>query len=224
MLKSNRWNPTLNNSSLKLVYKFTLLGSSVSSTESDINTWLTKGWIAINRQSVIWKLHLTDKIKRSFFLAAVVSILLYWCTTWMLTKRMKKKQYWKSHGGSIPQSSSCTATYHPSRNLSKLDEPDMWDTAGEVGTNSLVMYSCGPLHINEQRQDDQQETTYCSSVSIRDVAMKTYRKRWIIGKVGERGSGISLLMARHEDGDMYKQDLTLNDPQLLIYHRYNSPT
>ena len=35
-----------------------------------------------------------------------------------------------------PQSSSCTATYHPSRKLSKLDEPDMRDTAGEVGTSS----------------------------------------------------------------------------------------
>ena len=35
-----------------------------------------------------------------------------------------------------PQSSSCTATYHPSRKLSKLDEPDMRDTAGEVETSS----------------------------------------------------------------------------------------
>ena len=35
-----------------------------------------------------------------------------------------------------PQSSSYTATYHPSRKLSKLDEPDMQDTAGEVGTSS----------------------------------------------------------------------------------------
>ena len=40
------------------------------------------------------------------------------------------------HEGSTPQSSSCTATYHPSRKLSKLDELDMCDTAGEVGTNS----------------------------------------------------------------------------------------
>ena len=30
-------------------------------------------------------------MKRSFFLAAVVSILLYRCTTWTLTKRMEKK-------------------------------------------------------------------------------------------------------------------------------------
>ena len=35
-----------------------------------------------------------------------------------------------------PQSSSCTATYHPSRKLSKLDEPDKQDTAGKVGTSS----------------------------------------------------------------------------------------
>ena len=33
----------------------------------------------------------TDKIKRSFFQPAVVSILLYGCTTWMLTKWLEKK-------------------------------------------------------------------------------------------------------------------------------------
>ena len=33
---------------------------------------------------------MTDKIKRSFFQAVVVSILLYGCTTWTLTKRMEK--------------------------------------------------------------------------------------------------------------------------------------
>ena len=37
------------------------------------------------------KSYLTDKIKRSFFQAAVVSILLYGCTTWTLTKWMEKK-------------------------------------------------------------------------------------------------------------------------------------
>ena len=38
--------------------------------------------------SIIWKSDLTDKTKRSFFQAAVVSILLYGCTTWTLTKRL----------------------------------------------------------------------------------------------------------------------------------------
>ena len=81
----------LNGSSLKLEDKFTFLGSSVSSTETDINTRLAKAWAAIDRLSVIWKSHLTDKMKRSFFQAAVVSIQRYGCTTWTLTKRMEKK-------------------------------------------------------------------------------------------------------------------------------------
>ena len=44
-----------------------------------------------NRLSIIWKSDLTDKMKRSFFQAAVTSILLYGCTTWTLTKRLEKK-------------------------------------------------------------------------------------------------------------------------------------
>ena len=41
---------TLNGCSLKLVDKFTYLGSSVSTTEKDINTWLAKVWTAVGRQ------------------------------------------------------------------------------------------------------------------------------------------------------------------------------
>ena len=82
---------TQNGSSLKLVNKFTSQGSSVSSTETDINMRLAKAWTTINRLSVIWKSDLTNKMKCSFFQAAVMSILLYQCTTWMLTKRMEKK-------------------------------------------------------------------------------------------------------------------------------------
>ena len=81
---------TLDGTPQKLVHKFTYLGSSVSSTEKDIDTRLTKAWAAIDRLSIIWKSDLTDKKKRSFFQAAVVSILLYGCTTWTLTKRLKK--------------------------------------------------------------------------------------------------------------------------------------
>ena len=46
---------------------------------------------AIDRLSIILKSDLTDKMKRNFLQAAVVSILLYGCTTWTLTKRLKKK-------------------------------------------------------------------------------------------------------------------------------------
>ena len=76
---------------ITLLDKFTYLGSNVSSTEIDIDTRLTKAWTAIDRLSIIWKLNLTDKIKRSFFQATVMSILLYGCTAWTLTKRLKKK-------------------------------------------------------------------------------------------------------------------------------------
>ena len=78
---------TLDGTCLKLVDKFTYLGSSVLSIEKR----LTKAWKAIDRLSIIWKSDLTDKMKRSFFQAVVVSILLYGCTTWTLTKRLEKK-------------------------------------------------------------------------------------------------------------------------------------
>ena len=105
-----------------------MIGSSISSTESDINRRLAKAWTAIDRLSVIWKSDRIDKIKQFFFQAVVVSILLYRCTTWMLTKRMEKKldsnyrrklQAILNKSRAAPlQSSSCTATNHPSRKLS----------------------------------------------------------------------------------------------------------
>ena len=54
---------TLDGTSLKLVDKFTYLGSSISSTEKDIDVRLTKAWTAIDRLSIIWKSDLTDKMK-----------------------------------------------------------------------------------------------------------------------------------------------------------------
>ena len=82
---------TLDGSSLKLVDKVTYLGSSVSLTEKDIDTRLTRAWTAIDKLSIIWKSDLTNKIKRSFLQAAVVSILQYGCTTWTPIKRLEKK-------------------------------------------------------------------------------------------------------------------------------------
>ena len=76
---------TLDGTSLKLVDKFTYLGSSVSSTKKKTSTQRH------GQLSIIWKSDLTDKMKHSFFQAAVVSILLYGCTTWTLTKWLEKK-------------------------------------------------------------------------------------------------------------------------------------
>ena len=65
---------TLNGGSLKVEDKFTYLGSCVSSTKNNVNMRLAKAWTAIDRLSIIWKSDLSDKIKRNFCHAAVVSI------------------------------------------------------------------------------------------------------------------------------------------------------
>ena len=48
-------------------------------------------YVRLSLRPLDQKSDLIDKMKRSFFQAAVVSILLYGCTTWTLTKRLKKK-------------------------------------------------------------------------------------------------------------------------------------
>ena len=75
---------------------------------------------------------------------------------------------------------------YPSRKLFKLDEPDMRDTAGVVRTKSWVTYSCEPLHMDEQRQDDQLEPIYNSSVPIQNITLKSSRERWTIKTGSER--------------------------------------
>ena len=61
-----------------LLFLFSLFPKSLTST-------------AIDRLSIISKSNLTDKIKRCFFQAAVMSILLYGCITWTLAKQLENK-------------------------------------------------------------------------------------------------------------------------------------
>ena len=63
------------------------------------------------------------------------------------------------------------------------------------------MYSYGPPHMAGQKQDGQHEHTFSSYVRIQDVDLKTYQRRWTIGRSAERGSGISVLVARQDDDD-----------------------
>ena len=193
---------TLDGASLKLVDKFTNLGSSVSSTEKDIDTRLTKAWTAIDRLSIIWKSDLTDKMKRSFFQAAVVSILLYGCTTWTLTKRLEKKldgnstrmlravlnKSWRQHP-TRHQHENYTSKTNQARGtlLEKQGRAHKWCTP-----------TYRPPHMAVQKQDDQLELTYSNYVRTQDVTLKTCRRQWMIGRSGERGSGISVLATRHD--------------------------
>ena len=56
----------LQGGSLKLVDKFTYHGSSVSSTENDVNTWLAKAWTANDSLSLTMNSDLSDIIKQFF--------------------------------------------------------------------------------------------------------------------------------------------------------------
>ena len=168
----NQWGDisTLNSDSLKLVDKFTYQGISVSTTETDINMWLAKAWIAIERLSVIWKSDLTDKMKRSFFQAAVVSILLYGCTTWTLTKRMEKKldgnytrmlrailnKSWRQH----PTKQQLYSHLPPIAKTIRVRQTRYaglcWGSRDELISDVLLWTS---FH-GQKRQDDPQERTY----------------------------------------------------------------
>ena len=154
---------------------------------------------------------LTDKMKFSFFQAAVVSILLYGCTTWTLTKQLKKKldgNYTRMLRAILNKS----WWQHPTRHqLYSHLLPIMktiqvrraryaghcWRSKDELISDVLLWTPTYGL----AKAGHQLEHTYSSYVRIRDLALKTCQKRWMIGRSGERGSGISVLVARHDDDD-----------------------
>ena len=126
-------------------------------------------------------------MKRSFFQAAVVSILLYGCTIWTLTKRLEKKldgnytrmlravlnKSWRQHPtrhqvyGHLPPITK-TIQVRRTRHAGHC-----WRSKDEL----ISDYSCGPPHMDVQKQDDQHELTYSNYVRTQDVTLKTCRRR-----------------------------------------------
>ena len=133
---------------------------------------------------IIWKSDLTDKMKRSFFQAAVVSILLYGCTTWTLTKRLEKKldsnytrmlrailnKSWRQHPtrhqlyGHLPP---ITKTIQVRRTRHAVH---YWRSRDELISDVLLWTH---THMAVQKQDDQHEHIFSNYVRIRDVVQKT---------------------------------------------------
>ena len=148
-------------------------------------------------------------MKRSFLQAAVVSILQCGCTTWTLTKRMEKKldgsytrmlrailnKFWRQYPtkqqlyGHLPPITK-TIKFRRTRHAAHR-----WRSRDEL-INDVLLWT---LHVDDQRQEVQQESTHSSSVLIQDVALKTCRKQWTIEKGGMKGSRISL----HDDNYYY---------------------
>ena len=123
-------------------------------------------------------------MKRSFFQTAVVSILLYGCTTWTLTKRLEKKLD-GNYTRMLRAILNLSWQQHPTRRqlyghlppITKTIQARRTRHAGHCWRSKEVMCSCGPPHMANQKQDDQLEHSYSSYVMIRDVTLKTCRWR-----------------------------------------------
>ena len=146
---------------------------------------IISAWTAIDRLSIIWKSDLTDKMKHSFFQAAVVSILLYGCTTRTLTKRLKKKldgnytrmlrailnKSWQQHPtrhqlyGHLPPVTK-TIQVRRTRHAGHC-----WRSKDQLISDLLLLTT---PHMAKQKQDDKLEHAYSSYVRIQDVALKTW--------------------------------------------------
>ena len=147
-------------------------------------------------------------MKRSFFQAAVTSILLYGCTTWTLTKRLGKKldgnytrmllailnKSWRQHPtrhqlyGHLPPFTK-TIQVRRTRHAGHC-----WRSRDQL-ISDILLWTPPHTHMAVQKQDDQHEHTFSNYVRIREVVQKTCLRRWTIRKNGERGSGISVLPA-----------------------------
>ena len=153
-------------------------------------------------------------MKRSFFQAAVTLILLYACTSWTLTKRLEKKldgnytrmqrailnKSWRQHPtrhqlyGHLPPITK-TIQVRRTRHAGHC-----WRSRNELIRDVLLW---NPTH--SRAKAGRPAWTYIQQqlVRIRDVVLKTCLGRWTIGRSSERGSGISVLPARHDDDDIY---------------------
>ena len=102
------------------VDQFIHFGSNISSTESNVNIRIGKGWSVIGKLWIIWKSDF-DEIERKVFQIVAVSVLQYGYTTWNLTKCFKTRldgdntkmlrSVLKLFGSSTSQNSICTAIY-----------------------------------------------------------------------------------------------------------------
>ena len=122
--------------SLKLVDKFTYLGSSVTSRHGQLSI----DYRSYGSHTCPIKWNTVSSKQRSCRYCYMDALHGFWLNGWRksltATTQECREKFWISPGGNTRQSSSWTATCLPSRKLSKLDEPDMQDTTGEAGKSS----------------------------------------------------------------------------------------
>ena len=127
-------------------------------------------------------------MKRSFFQAAVVSILLYGCTTWTLTKRLERRldgnytrmlravlnKSWRQHPTRL-QLYGQLAPHH--KNYTSSTNQTRRTLLEKQGRAHKRCTPVDPPLMDVQEWDDQHELTYSSYVRTRVVILKTCRRR-----------------------------------------------
>ena len=153
-----------------------------------------------------------SKMKRSFFQAAVLSILLYGCTTWTLTKRMEKKPD-GNYTRMLRVSLNKFWRQHPTKQLLNDHQPPItktikfrrarhpgnsWRSRNKIISDILLWTpSYGREKAGRPAWTYIQQLCADTGCIPKDLpeAMEHREERW-------KGSGISVLMAQHDDDDL----------------------
>ena len=169
-------------------------------------------------------------MKRSFFKAAFVSILLYGCTNWTLTKRLEKldgnytrmlrailNKSWQQHPtrhqlyGHLPP---ITKTIQARRTR---HAEHCWRSKDEL-VSDVILWTPAYGQSKAGRPSRTYIQQLCEDTGCNPENLPEAMNDRETGR--ERGSGISVLAARHDDDDdIYKENLVINNLQWLICHK-----
>ena len=148
-----------------------------------------------------------------FFQAAVLSMLLYGCTAWTLTKRIEKKldgnykrmlrailnKSWRQH----PKKQQLYVHLPPTAKTIQVRRTrhagHCWRSKDEL-ISDILLWTPSHGRAKTRRLARTYIQQLCADTGC---SLKTYRKQWTIGK-GERVSGWSALAVRHDDDRRYE--------------------
>ena len=187
---------------------------------------LTKAWTAIYKLSIIWKSDLTDKMKRSFFQAAVVSICMHYLDAlWMHYLDAKKtagekawQQLHKNAASNIEQVLEATSHKAPTIRpppITKTIQARRTRHAGHCwrSRDELISDVLQWTPSYGRAKTERPARTYIQQLcEDTGCSPTTCLRRWTIGRIGKRGSGISVLAARHDNDD---DDILLQGQRII---------